>query len=86
MNLGSNLSSKVSSRYLDRSNEVLDYIDCISNEEVPFEIPISNSKENIHDSNKENELTPEGIQTFNDNKDKDAKHLIKGEISSNFTI
>ena len=65
---------------------MLDYIDCISNEEVPFEIPISNSKENNHDSNKENELTPEGIQTFNDKKDKNAKYLIKGEISSDFEI
>ena len=32
------MNSAASSRYLERSNDVLDYIDCISNEEVPFGI------------------------------------------------
>ena len=57
--LGSNLSSTVSTRYLDRSNEVLDYIDCISNEDVPFEIPSTNSKENDDELKKDNEVPSE---------------------------
>lgn len=36
----------MSCRYLNRSNEVLNYIDCISNEEVPFGIDSGSLKEN----------------------------------------
>ena len=81
---GSNLSSTVSSRYLERSNEVLDYIDCISNEDVPFEIPVTNSKEKDCVIARENKISLDKRRSFDDGKEKDGITSIKGKVSSNY--
>ena len=78
------MSSTVSSRYLERSNEVLDYIDCISNEDVPYEIPVTNSKEKDCVITKENEVSSDTRRSFDNGKEKDGKTSIKGKISSNY--
>ena len=72
------MSSTVSSRYLERSNEVLDYIDCISNEDVPFEIPVTKSKEKDCVIVKENEVSSDTRRSFDDGKEKDGKTSFKG--------
>ena len=77
------MSSTVSSRYLERSNEVLDYIDCISNEDVPFEIPVTNAKEKGCVIAKENEVSSDTRRSFDDGKEKDGKTSVKGKLSSN---
>ena len=51
----------MSSRYLNRSNEVLDYIDCISNEAVPFGIDSGSLKENDIGTQNTNFIPPEVI-------------------------
>ena len=78
------MSSTVSSRYLERSNEVLDYIDCISNEDVPFEIPVTNSKEKDCDTAKENEVLSDTRRSFDGGKEKDGKTSVKGKQSRNY--
>ena len=68
------MSSTVSSRYLERSNEVLDYIDCISNEDVPFEIPVT-KKEKDCVIVKENEVSSDTRRSLMTEKKKMEKHL-----------
>ena len=72
------MSATVSTSYLDRSNEVLDYIDCISNEDVPFETPSTNSKENDDSLKKENEMPSEPLNSSGGTKDENSKDLSKG--------
>ena len=64
---------------------MLDYIDCISNEGVPFEIPESNSKENL-DSRKVHEKPLDEIEISNDGKEKGEKHPVKGRALKRFQV
>ena len=51
----------MSSRYLNRSDDVLDYIDCISNEEVPFGIDSGSLKDNGTNTQNTHFTQPEAI-------------------------
>ena len=62
---------------------MLDYIDCISNEDVPFEIPVTKSKEKDSVILKENEVSSDRRRSFDDGKEKDGKTSLKGKQSSN---
>ena len=62
---------------------MLDYIDCISNEDVPFEIPVTKSKEKDCAIVKENEVSSDTRRSFDDGKEKDGKTSIKGKVYNN---
>ena len=55
--LGTILGPNPTSRFMGRENEILDYIDCISNEEIQFEGSKVTLKENENSAQKEIDMS-----------------------------